>query len=150
VTVMRAVYVEQLPENGYEAEQKAHQKTDEVDVLPIHDALLTAKRADSLSGPRTECNLSSNPVVSMIPCSTCRHMRESSCRAMARSDWLTRESRRNRCAPSISHRSSRSSSAPTSDISSVWNPSGSSTRYPGWTLKNRASRSRVWFVRCGR
>src|SRR5258706_2420904 len=38
----------------------------------------------------------------------------------------------------------------TSEISSVLYPTGSSTRYPGCTLKNFASNIRVVFVRCGR
>ena len=56
----------------------------------------------------------------------------------------------NRSAPETSHRSSLSSIAPRPDTSSFWKPSGSSTRYPGWTLKKRASSSREELVRCGR
>ena len=59
-------------------------------------------------------------------------------RARRRAPGRARTASRRRC----SQRSSAVSTDATSDVSSVWNPGGSLTRYPGCTLKKRASSCR--------
>src|SRR6185437_3018360 len=117
------------------AEAESHQKTDEIEVGPSHERLLLG-----LAGVfSTSISRSANPGLSRMVLSSTRHMRESACLAiLSRAQWSS-GSRLNRSAPLTSQRSNLSSNAPTSEISSFWKPSGSSTRYPGCTLKKRAN-----------
>src|SRR5262249_36010372 len=119
----------------HQAQREAHEKADEVDVGPGHGRLPFPERRTPTAVPvaplsRTGSRRSARPGVSRIAPSSARHWREFGWRASASRALLTSALRRNRSAPLISQRSSRSSKAPASDASSLWKPSGSSTRYP--------------------
>src|SRR5579859_2180639 len=149
-------------EQGHHTQQKSDEKTDKIEGLPIHTVLLpfpwplrglppaVRPLVLSYSGFKTCSSRSASWGVSKIAASSVRHFRVSSCLASSIRAWLNCGSRRKRSAPLISHRSSLSSSVLRFEVSSVWKPSGSSTRYPGCTLKNFASSMRVVLVRCGR
>src|SRR5262249_33705258 len=135
------------------AQDEPGDEADEVEAFPAHETLLCRRRRDGMasdSGRSTWRSRSARLGVSRISRISARQRREFGCFARARSAWLTSLSRRNRSAPEMSQRSSLSSSPASSEESSVWNPSGSSTRKPGWTLKKRARSDRVLFVMCGR
>src|SRR5260221_3293942 len=140
------VQMKHSPQHSDHTEHQSHEKTSQIEGLPIHAlAFLSAAfvafescTSCSYSGFKTCINRSNSSGVSKISFSNTRHLRESECLASASNAFLTSISLRKRSAPLTSQRSSLSSSFPASEISSVLKPSGSSTRYPGWTLRKFA------------
>src|SRR5437764_12343593 len=124
----RQMKVQSSRQERERAEPESHNETDQIEELPVHK--ISSPRPLPLLlrfpfsppcpfGFSTWSNLSANPGVSKMAPSNTRHPRESACLATSSSARFTWGSRRNRSAPAISHRSRRSSSVRTSDISSV-------------------------------
>src|ERR1039458_6769724 len=110
------------------AHAEPHQETDQIKSRPGHERLLGLGAEVAGGAFKTSIRRSANPGFSKIVPNRIRHIRESSCLATASSARCRSASRLKCSAPEMSHKSSLSSGAPRSLISSLEKPSGSSTR----------------------
>src|SRR5262249_28256380 len=111
--VMQAGQMKEAPEHRNQAQSKANNETEQVEIRPRrHDCSFTTCRSRSAS-----------PGVSRISASRMKHFRDSSWRATFKSASHNSGSPRKFSAPLINHKSRLCSSVRSSDINSVWNPS---------------------------
>src|SRR5271167_312688 len=110
-----------------DAQGHSYEKAHEIEYGPGHTLApanflcLPPRCGDSPRfGFKTSVSRSTNSGASKMAPSSTRHLRESLCLATCSSVWLSSGSRANCSAPLISHKSSRSSIARRSLVSSVW------------------------------
>src|SRR6266850_1483703 len=170
--------VSRAAEEREHAEREAHDETEKIEISPGHRTPQAHPCASWSSRPdpttqfcsdagggcplpswpplrrcpelKTSPSRSARPGVRRISASSSTALRESCTSAMASSARCSSGSAVNCSAPAKSHESIFASIARNSDCKPGVYPSGSSTRNPGYTRKNRASSSRVVCVRCGR